>query len=129
MKFIVLAWTLALLLAGCELVRENDAPVIPATEPVFLTSDQQRLIKAGIAENLPGRADLQFGEISGARTEDDTYFVCGDVDAKSSAGGYYTGKKPFLGKLVKGQFSVMNMGGADYQNASVDGQCHMYGVR
>ncbi len=130
---IAFVYACLLALGGCALssyvLPEGTAPIVPDTARVEITPAQAEAVKAGMAVALKERASPIFGPMAASQDEGGNLYVCGMVNAKTSANGYYIGDKPYIGKLEKSGFSMIALGGAPYQDDLANGLCHQYNVQ
>ncbi len=76
----------------------SKAEIYPG-KPFRLDRAQQQVVVTGITKWLKDPTTAYFGTMGAARNQFGHVTVCGDVDARNSAGSF-VGKTPFIGVLM-----------------------------
>jgi hypothetical protein len=122
-----LSLILVLFLAGCAPSEiPGDAQLQAgqgATFPrVALSQQQLQLIYSGVQRRLTFPNTARFNGVVAGRQPDGNLYVCGTVDARTSA-GTYTGNQPFYGTLDQRGFKPAMIGGTPEQVQEITGYC------
>jgi hypothetical protein len=110
------------MLAGCQTV-SSPSPGIPDQ----LTSTQVTFIQDGVRRELKDPFSAVFGELKAVRHPDNTFTVCGAVNAKNSFGGYI-GDNLFIGQLKLSTFTVKQISNSEGTLVDVFEDCKKAGV-
>jgi hypothetical protein len=87
-----------------------------------LSPQQLQLIYAGVQRRLTFPTSARFSGIVAGRQPDGNLYVCGAVDARTSA-GTYTGDQPFYGTLDQRGFTPVMIGGTPEQMQEMTSYC------
>lgn len=110
-------------LAGC-------VSSIPAGVPVQVDDEMHAAIEAGVKRRLKDPNSAMFDRIQVSKVNQNTYNVCGFVNAKNSFGGY-SGNAPFYGVLHRGyrfEFRTMADTSKDGEVWALQAVCRKAGI-
>jgi hypothetical protein len=89
---------------------------------VALSPQQLQLIYASVQRRLTFPTSARFSGIVAGRQPNGSLYVCGAVDARTSA-GTYTGNQPFYGTLDQRGFNPKMIGGTPEEMHEIAGAC------
>ncbi len=110
-------------LSGCV-----SAPQIDAVSPRQLTPSELQAVQTTIKSKLKDPGSAQFGVIKAGTDRSGKTFVCGQVNAKNSFGGF-TGMVPFGGDFASnGTFLSGGIGGTPEISTAIYQVCAKQGL-
>ncbi|CAM5658664.1 hypothetical protein MAUB1S_11469 [Mycolicibacterium aubagnense] len=111
----------AIVLAALVLVRPAWA-----FETVQLSSAQETSVREAVTSALKDPDSVKFGGLA-ASANGTSILVCGTVNAKNGFGGY-SGRVPFVGEIVNGQFELQKLAATNSEIEQVLVRCQNAGA-